>query len=190
MVTKLKLTLTIEHRSVAQRSVTIQQVFHELSCFRSSKEKGWKKTRRKKMTRGKHKKNPLSQSQVVHYMLCCNAGICAPTDLVLLSAAGLTLCDIRACCVDKEGIKQRCFLSQPCLTAADTDLFTTTLTHVCSITSSRNTCASPSLCKSTQRIFVFCHFSLQTVGNDVSQREDNQPIIDQLIKGTTILLIS
>lgn len=115
MVTDLKLTLTIEHRSVAQRSVTIQQVFHELSCFRSSKEKGWKKTRRKKMTRGKHKKNPLSSSQVVHYMLCCNAGICAPTDLVLLSAAGLTLCDIRACCVDKEGIKQRCFLSQPCL---------------------------------------------------------------------------
>lgn len=59
------------------------------------------------------------------------------------------------------------------ITAADTDLFTTTLTHVCSITSSRNTCASRSLCKSTQRIFVFCHFSLQTAGNDVSQREDN-----------------
>lgn len=40
----------------------------------------------------------MSESQVVHYMLCCHTGICAPTDLVLpalasnsLIAAGLRL---------------------------------------------------------------------------------------------------
>lgn len=35
------------------------------------------------------KKKKMSESQVVHYMLCCNTGICAPTDLVLLSALAL-----------------------------------------------------------------------------------------------------
>ena len=37
------------------------------------------------MTRGKHTHTHTKKSecQVVHYMLCCNTGICAPADLVL-----------------------------------------------------------------------------------------------------------
>ena len=31
----------------------------------------------------KSQKGGMTESQVVHYMLCCNTGICAPTDLVL-----------------------------------------------------------------------------------------------------------
>lgn len=57
-----------------------------------ARREGWKK-RRRKMTHT-HKKDEC-ESQFVHYMLCCNTGICAPADLVLshsesLRAAGLT----------------------------------------------------------------------------------------------------
>lgn len=175
MVTELKLT-----NYWAQRSLTIQQVFHELSCFRSSKEKGWKKTRRKKMTRGKHKKPPaeFKPSCPLHALLQ-RWNLCTNWPRPPLSSWTDAVWHPSMLCW-QGGNKTTLFpfstmseLHSSTITAADTDLFTTTLTHVCSITSSRNTCASRSLCKSTQRIFVFCHFSLQTARNDVSQRENN-----------------
>lgn len=66
----------------------------------------------------------MSESQVVHYMLCCNSGICAPADLVLsplaleqadssCTDAALTVspCEIRAGRVTVGEInKQACIL--------------------------------------------------------------------------------
>lgn len=46
---------------------------------------GTEENKEEKRQEGTQKK--ASESQVVHYMLCCNTGICAPTDLVLAAAA-------------------------------------------------------------------------------------------------------
>lgn len=51
-----------------------------LSRGQSTKE--WTEENKEKNDEREHTKK-MSQSQVVNYMLCCNAGICAPTDFIL-----------------------------------------------------------------------------------------------------------
>lgn len=109
--------------------LSLKQRFMNVLLFEVQVQRKGKKDGRKhggKWQEGTHtkKKKKSCESQVVHYMLCCNTGICAPTDLVLSAlsnspiAAGLKLYSLcgrmksKLSALKVRGNKQPCFLFQ------------------------------------------------------------------------------